>query len=198
MSKTRVATPVATLSFPALTKAKLVNPNAPVEKHQYKYGCELIFGSDADLSAVKAAAQTAAAEKWGSDLPAEMRSPFRPGAVRAQKGHTGYEGEGVSFIGTKSPGKPTLAYLDAEGVIREFKDDPTEQLYPGCRVIANVTAYAYSMQGNEGVAFFINSVLKVGEGAKLGGLDLDSQFEGVDLGSLAADAAAHGADDTPF
>lgn len=74
MSKTRLVTPDAILSYP-----NLFVPRAMAEGMPEKYSCELIFPEGTDLTPLREAASAAAIQKWGDKLPANVRSPFRDG-----------------------------------------------------------------------------------------------------------------------
>jgi hypothetical protein len=46
--------------------------------------------------------------------------------------------------------------------------DPKE-IYPGAKVRASLRAYAYSVNGNNGVAFSLGNLQKVGDGPRMDG-----------------------------
>ena len=151
---TRVVTPVARLSYPAL-----FTPAKGMDGAEGKYQCELIFEPGEDLSKLKAAAKEAARTKWGDKIPANLRSPFREGDVdRSEK--DGYEGR--IFIGARSKDRPGVVV----GGGLEDCVDPRE-VYGGCYVRASVTAFAYDRSGNRGIAFALNNIQKLGEGTRL-------------------------------
>ena len=73
--------------------------------------------------------------------------------------------------------------------------DP-DDIYSGCICVASVTAFAYDQAGNKGVSFFLNSVLKLRDGDRLGGGGGGGSAES-DFAEAGIDAAAFG-EDTPF
>lgn len=172
MSDLRVITPQAILSYPNLF--------APRENQQGKlmYSAELVFTAGTDLSDLKAAATAAAKEQWGSNVPKGIRTPFD---IRWEQ--FGYP-EGSTFVRTNTQSAPGLVV----GPKRTIATD-TEAWYPGCIVIAELTARAYDISGSRGVKFFVNSVWRIRDGERLvkaantadtfGGVELDADAFGA-------------------
>lgn len=156
-SKKSLVAPVATLSFPALFRAK------SFDGQPEKYSCTLIFDEAAqgtpEFAALKEAARNAVREKWADKVPANMRSPFRSGEEKSFEGY----GPGKIFINVSSKQKPRV--VDAQ--VRDVTDE--SKAYPGCRVRASLGVYAYDNKGNKGVAFGLRNVQIVGDGPRLGG-----------------------------
>lgn len=164
----RVQTPTCTISYPHIFKpAPGPKAGQPGADEDLKYSAAFVFDPGADLSALKKAAVFAATEKWG-DAVAEMiriddlRFPFRKDAVR--KGYT----EGSVFLNARSNRKP--------GVVSRFADPETgrpqvitdeSKIYPGARVKASLTAFAYDQKGNKGVSFALNNIQLIGDGERL-------------------------------
>jgi len=165
----RVITPMARLSYPNLFVATAVK-----EGDEKKFSCELIFGKGADLTKLRAAAKAAATKKWPSNMPKNLRSPFRNGDAR--EGKKGYD-DGVIFIGARDKSKPEI-------VIGREKlpcEDPSK-VYGGCYVIASVTAFGYDQTGNKGVAFALNSLWVIKDGEPFGSRkDAQADFADTDI-----------------
>lgn len=125
----------------------------------YKYSTRLLFDKSADLTALKKAAQEAATQKWGDKIPKDLRSPFRD---QGSKDITGYV-PGAVFITAKSKNKPGLINSKGQDIINP------DDLYPGCYVMAEIAAGTYDADGNRGVTFYLNHVMKVKDGERLGG-----------------------------
>ena len=153
----RFKTPRARLSFPSLFEKRQNDLGG-----EPRYEAQLIFDEaamkDPRFQKMKEGAARCASEKWGSKRPANMRSPFRDGS---EKEFDGY-GPGTSYITASSHSKPPA--------LREDREEATkEDLYPGCYVVAFVSPYAYDKKGNRGVAFGLDSIMKVADGEPLSG-----------------------------
>jgi hypothetical protein len=190
MSRSTVITPECVLSYPALFEPK------PTPSGEERYSACLIFGADADLSALKAAAKAAAESGWGSKAAAmlknrQLRWPFRDGAEK--EGRAGY-GSGTTFINVSSTRQPGVVsrYVGRDGKPLPI-DDPAE-LYPGCRVRASLVAFAYDVSGNKGVSFVLCNVQKLGEGERLDGrLRAEDEFDAFE--DAPVDLDVNGAND---
>ncbi len=153
MSTTKLITAEARLSFPNLFVAK-----APMDgKGEPKFDCVLLFPKTTDLSGLKAAASAAVKEKWGTKIPPGLRSPFRNGDEKELDGYKDH-----IFIRASSKSKP--------GVVDENLQPVMEagQIYAGCYVRASLNVYAYENSGNRGVAFGLNNIQKLRDGAPFG------------------------------
>lgn len=177
---TRVVTPIARLSYPYLFK-----PSKPMaDGGEAKYQCELIFSKDADLSELKKAVNQAAVAKWGSNIPKNLKSPFRSGDTD-REGKDGYEGS--IFIGARSKDRPGVVIgPDRMPCVNE------SDVYGGCYVICSVTAFAYDTSGNRGISFALNNVWKVRDGEGFG----NRQAADKEFSTVQVDADSFG--DTSF
>jgi hypothetical protein len=173
----RTLTPEARLSYPYLFERQ----RPMTGDGEGKYSCELIFGAGLDLSALKAAAEAAAREKWGDKIPKGLRSPFRDGAER--DGKAGYDN--CVFVTAKSTTKPEVI------TGRDQRQAEPDDIYGGCVVRASLTAYAYDHAGNRGVSFALNSVWKLRDGEQFATrVKAADEFAGVEI-----DADSFGAHD---
>ena len=158
----KATTPVGRVSYPNVFRAHQSELSGKLE-----YSVVLVFGPDADLSALKKAAQNAIVEKWGADKakwPANLRSPLRRCEDRAKEGvlPEGYP-EGGTFITIKSNQAPGLVDGNLQSIIEE------RDFYAGCYARATVAAYAYDVTGNRGVSFGLRNLQKTGEGEPISG-----------------------------
>ena len=155
---TKVMTPKFRVSF-----SNVFRPGKVLEEgKEPKYGLTLLFPKGADLSALKAAAQEAVTDKWGTDKTKwskNLRTPFRD---QGEKDFEGYE-DGAIFINATSKQKPGLVDQNTQDIIDE------SEFYSGCYARATINAFTYDVKGNKGVAFGLNNVQKLGEGDPLGG-----------------------------
>jgi hypothetical protein len=189
-AKTKLITPVATLSYPHLDKPQ--EPQGGVGKA--KYSAALVFKPGENLAEMVAAAITVAQAKWpGKDIPAmfannALRSPFRKDG--AEKGYA----DGSVFINVRSEQPPQIVSTypgpDGKPMLIEG-DDIVKQMYAGAQVRASVTAFAYDSNGNKGVSFALGNIQKVGDGPRIDGrkaatdeFDADLSAAPVDLASL--------------
>lgn len=145
-------------------------------KQVMEYSLQALFPKDADLSALKAAAKQAAVDKWGTDVPKNLRSPFR---IEKQDGSVpdALE-EGGSFMNFKTTKQPGVIDAARQDII-----DPVE-FYSGCWARASVNAFAYGGPGTKfspGVAFGLQNLQKLEDGDPLGGtrVKASDEFEAV-------------------
>lgn len=205
MSDLKLNTPVCTLAYP-----KLATPDAMNEGDTKQYSVELIFDVDEDLSALTTATRNAAQEKWGSKVPKVLKHPIRDGdACRESEAYAGRK-----FMAARSKSKPKCYVKDADGkivlvdtLIPSSITDPVERdlaikakieevFYPGCKVVVNVTAAAFDT-GSNGLKFYLNAVMFVADGERLGGAGGASADDFANVDAEVCSAVA-GEDDVPF
>lgn len=166
-----VMTPEFRVSYPYLLSPQ--QPMANSASKDPKYSVVMLFPKNADISKLKAAATAAIAEKWGADKakwPKGLRSPFRNQGEKSSEGYV----DGAIFVTATSKQKPGVVDASVQPVI-----DPS-QIYAGCYARATVRAYAYSQQGNNGVAFGLQNFQKLREGDSLSGrMKPEEEFEPV-------------------
>lgn len=181
MAASNTLTPEFRASFVALFR-----PSAPQGSNQEpKYSIRAMFPPTTDLKALKAAAQQAAAEKWGDKIPKSLRSPFR----RNDELENPVPGIGDDWIvmtfSAKQDRRPGLVGPKLEDII----DDSL--IYSGCWMRAEVRPYAYDNQGNRGVSFGLQNAQKLRDDDPLGSARIPANkvFEPVE-GATASGAAA--------
>jgi len=155
-------TPKFRVSYPNVFKPQLNKMSGKTE-----YSVVALFSKDADLKALRKAADEAVIEKWGADKtkwPKNLKSPFRDQAEREKEGvmPAGHE-KGAVFMNLKSKNKPGVVDQNVQAIIDE------SEFYPGCWAIASVKAYAYDQAGNRGVSFGLNNIQKVKDGEPFSG-----------------------------
>lgn len=156
-----LVTPEALASFPVL-----VTPKPTAEGAEPKYQLTLVFDKAAQQSpefrALKAAAEKAAKDKWGTEMPRKLKSPFLT-VDDLNNVPDGYDDDCV-FIRTTSKNKPQVVGRDPS-----VKIDAAE-VYPGMVVRASVRPYAWSHKtGGNGVSFGLGNVQIIRDGRRLGG-----------------------------
>jgi len=166
----KVMTPKFRVSFPNVFK-----PTAFQVGQDPKYSVVMLFDKSCDLKALKDLARRAAVDKWGentSKWPKGMRNPFRDGDEE-KPGVDGYEN--VTFVSASSKIKPGLVDSNVQPIIGE------DEFYAGCYARATLTAYAYDIAGNRGVAFGLQNIQKLADGERFSGRSsAESEFEAVE------------------
>lgn len=188
--KVRVITPEGILSYPHLDA-----PQKAEEGKKAKFSATIIFPAGTDLTALKAAAAQAVVEKYGPTKAAELLKPdssFKK-PFRTDVSEKGYP-EGSTFINARSDNKPGAVYNRAIPGTKTPEQIPVdkvkEELYPGAKVRASVTAFTYDNNGNRGVSFALNNVQKLGDGTRLDSrVAAEDEFD-ADLSAAPADLSS--------
>lgn len=148
-------TPEALISYPHLFTAQ-----EGMSGGEPKFSASFIFTEEQtktpEFAALKDAAATVISEKWGANIPSNVRSPFREDG--ASKGYP----ENCVFLGAKSKHQPGLVDWNLEPL-------SSGDVYPGAVVRARVSCFAYDVNGNRGVAFGLDAVQKLRDGDRLDG-----------------------------
>lgn len=158
-------TPRARLSFPSLFEAR-----ASIAGQKPKFSATLIFDLEAqktpEWQALKAAEVAAIHEEWGSKKPAGLKSPFRKAEEKQNDDGTFKLGfaAGFAFMNVTAQEK-----FPPKVVLRNGKDATEKDVYGGCYVRAQLTAFAYDTNGNRGVSFGLRGVQKLEDGEAFGG-----------------------------
>ena len=165
-------------------------PQKPMNPGQdAKYSIVALFEPGADLSALKNAAGQAVIDKWGADKekwPKNLRSPFRDQGEK--EGTDGYV-KGALFLTATSKLKPGVV-VRQNGALHDIIEE--KDFFSGCSCILSVRPFAYDHNGNRGVSFGLQHVLKVADGEPLGGRTRPTDdFKAImDEPSAAAGASA--------
>ena len=176
----RVVVGPVVLSYP-----KLVTPDrqGDDEDGEAKYSAELyIYQDNPQLQKIMTqlhdAVNYVVRAKWPNGAP---RFPNLPIRGLQEKDPAKYTGPPGFFLRANSTQRP---WLGVGADRRPPVDD--DEIYAGCLVYVGLTANAYQFKdkknGNElrGVKWYLNSVLKVGDGPRLAGrVDGAKDFEGV-------------------
>jgi hypothetical protein len=138
---TKVITPEAVISYP-----HIFEPQTPPGATEPVYSCSLVFPDGTDITELKAAALAVGKEKWGDKFKAllqsgKIRMPFREDGV--EKGYP----EGAVFMNVKSKQAPQ--------VVSKFAGPDGKP--------------AYSVNGNNGVAFSLGNIQKTDDGPRMDG-----------------------------
>lgn len=156
---TKVVTGVIRLSYVHLAQPYGINGSEP------KYSCCVLIRKDDTytLNALNAAIAVAKEEgkvKWGGKVPAVLKLPLRDGDLEKPDDEA-YAG--CFFFNCSSKVRPTMLDRLTNEIL-----DPTE-VYSGCYAKVSVNLYAFSMNGNKGIAVGLNHVQKIKDGEAFGG-----------------------------
>lgn len=189
---TKLITPIALLSYPHLHQ-----PQPSTDGKAPKYSACLIFTPDtladakekAFLDLMQQAAIDAINAKWpGKAQQLLAGEGFRKGFRRDAEAK-GYPA-GSIYINVRAQHQPGIVYSHAEAGTNRPAKMPQErikdEMYPGAKVRASVSAFAYDNNGNKGVSFGLNNLQKIGEGPRLDGrVAAENEFD-VDLSQAPA------------
>lgn len=139
-----------------------------------RYSINMIWDKSTDLSNLFGIIKQAAHEKWGSNLPANLHNPIRPGTEITDKEGNYKPGFGPEVVFTKASTKLSIWIVNANN----DKIINPDELYSGCYAWANVTAWAYSVGNNQGVSLNLHSLQKTKDGERIiTGVDNSNDFK---------------------
>ena len=188
---TRIITPVCILSYPHLDKVQtpIAGSSGPP-----KFGAVFVFTDLKDIATLQAAANEA--------FEAAITDPNKRKQMQASPGFksgfrtdvANYESIGGKvYINARSDTKPGAVYAYPD---ESAEPDPTtgrkppkcipderyaDDLYPGAKVRASVTAFYFDKAGNRGIGWALNNVQKIGDGVRLDSRRAaDAEFEATE------------------
>lgn len=148
--------------------AYLFEPQSGMDGGEPKYSVTLLVPKDDKVTlnkmkaALKLAAENGKSTKFGGKIPSNLKQPIRDGDTDdAADGKEGYPGH--YFVRCASKTAPGI--VDSTG--QKILD--SSEVYSGCYGRASLNAYAYNTNGNKGVTFGLNNVMKLEDGESLGG-----------------------------
>lgn len=162
----RVMTPEFIVSYPHLFKPSAI----PGTNQEPKYSVCMLFPKNTDMSKIKDLINSVLKDKYKTkeEIPSNLRNPIRDGDVD-KPNDASYKG--MYFINAKSKAKPGIVNQQLEEILDE------NELYPGCKARAYITAYHYNQAGNIGVGISLQTMQKTGEGERLGGTSFDAMSD---------------------
>lgn len=139
-------------------------PTAPRENPNgaKKYSIRAVFMPGSDLSVLKAQAQQAAVDKWGTNIPKSIRSPFRTNEELDNPIPGIPDDAVVMTFSAAEDRRPGIVDSQLQDIIDE------SEVYSGAWFRAQVRAYAYEASGNRGVSFGLQNVQKTRDDDPLG------------------------------
>jgi len=162
----KLVTPEFRASF-----AHLFKPKASQQGGDPKFSITMMFPKSTDISALKKAAELAVRERWGANVPKNLRSPFKDGdtdvletsgVLRSEK-YPEQKGHVVIQASTKT--KPGVVDHNVQPIMEE------SEFYSGCYARATINAFTYGGEGTQqrpGVTFGLHNIQKLREGQPFG------------------------------
>lgn len=169
-NKTKVVTGVVRLSY-----ANIAKPKAFKEGDEPSYNATLLIPKDSpDVAKIKAAlkalydanAQSTfkRGEKvlpFGSD---KLWNPLRDGDEWLEEHPSAKEYEGCYFLKASARNMPGIYDKDKQEIL-----NVDQEIYSGVFARAAIQGYVFNKEGNIGYGFFLNSLMKIKDGDRLGG-----------------------------
>lgn len=171
--KTRIVIPCR-LSYAQVWEGK------PDDKGKIKFSTVLLIPKDDEKtlakinSAVKAAIEEGKSKLANSKgvVPKTIKLPLRD-ADEEDVDDVNYEG--MMFFNATSTRKPQIVDRRVQPILDQ------EEVYSGCYCNVSVNFYAFSVDGNKGIAAGLNNIQKVKDGEHLaGGSSAEDDFEDLD------------------
>lgn len=145
--------------------ASVFQPKAAMDGGEPKYSVVLLIPKK-DTKTIEEikkdiqAAINAGKEKWNGKVPTNVKTPLRDGDEERPDRP---EFKGMYFIQASSKMKPQVVDRNLQAII-----DPTE-FYSGCYGRASINFYAYSVNGNKGIACGLGNIQKLEDGESFTG-----------------------------
>lgn len=174
-NNTKVVTGVVRLSY-----ANIWEPKAPLGGGDPRYSCSLIIPKNdkETVDAINAAIECAIREgigKFGGKIPsrAQLKLPLRDGDL--ERDDDAYKG--CWFINANSKTAPQVV----DRRVRPILDH--SEIYSGVYAKVSISLFAFSVNGNKGVACGLGNIQKIRDGEPLGGhSSASADFDTVDDG----------------
>lgn len=100
----------------------------------------------------------ASTAKWGGKVPANLKTPLHDGDVEKADNSIF---KNKYYINAKSSVKPEVVDSNLEAIINQT------DIYSGCSGNVSITLYAYSHNGNRGIAACLGNIQKIKDGNPL-------------------------------
>lgn len=166
MGRKAIISPVAFLSFPHLDQPQ----QPPIDKKtgkpqgEAKYSVALVWPEGTDLTELQNEVVTVAVERFGAGAVAKLKSGALKNPLRGNPADVAEKKypKGSTFTNARSAMKPQGAFPWKESGKDIAALVPADRMkdvfYPGAKVRASLTAFAYDTAGNRGVSFGLGNV----------------------------------------
>lgn len=168
-------TPIATGAAPTkvitgkvrLSYAHLFEPFSTQPDQEPKFSCVLLIPKTdvetiAKLREAQATALEAGKVKFGGTIPKNWKDTIKDGDVEGDL-ERNPEYEGHLYMTVSSKTRPGIV----DQAVQPIMD--SSEVYSGCYARVSINAFAFNQQGNKGVSFGLNHVMKIADGEYLGG-----------------------------
>ena len=162
----QVITPQAVMCFSYLT--------SPDDKGKFR--AELVFAEGTDIAGMQAASDAVSKLAFPGK---KTKSGVLTGERITTSGEPHDSAEGVirPWSKAKPDGECGIVFRHIKDVRQKLSADEARKLfYDGCIVRASVTPFSYDNDGNKGVSWFLNEILFVDDGNRIGGSNAASAF----------------------
>lgn len=152
-------------------------PKAMDEKSEPKYSVSIIIPKNDKatldrvmkaIEAAKTAGKAKLADKTGK-IPVNLKTPLRDGDVDRADDEAYADS---FFINASSNRRPGLVDAQLNEIIAP------EEFYSGCYGRASINFYAFSVNGNKGIAAGLQNIQKLSDGEPLAGTSASQDFGG--------------------
>ena len=137
---------------------------------QLKYSCSLLIDKkdtktvEAIRAAIEKAIEKGKATIWGGKVPKFRYEPLRDGDAELASGDKEDKAyEGRYFLNCTSNDAPGVVGADAKPLMNQ------NDLYAGCIVRGDISAFPYKNSGNSGVGWGLQNVMLISDGERLDG-----------------------------
>lgn len=163
--------------------AHVWEPKAHNEGDKPKYSVSIIIPKtdkttlDKMDKAIAAATAEGKASKWGGKVPGRLKTPLRDGDDE-RPDDPAYAN--AFFLNASSLSMPGIIDTNRNEILDK------DEFYSGCYGKASLNFYAFSANGNKGVAVGLNNLLKTKDGEPLGSVsvkaedDFANEFDAAD------------------
>ncbi len=177
----KIITPEFRAAYCGIFRATAPRENPDGKK---KYTIRAVFMPDTDLSEMKKAAANVAIEKWGKNVPKNVRAPFRLNEELDNPIPGVPDDAIVMTFSANEDRRPGIVDKNLNDII----DD--SECYSGAWFRAQVRPFTYDQAGNKGISFGLENVQKTKDDEPLGSgrMPANKAFEA--FGGSAGKAAA--------
>lgn len=155
----KIITPEFRAAYCGIFRATAPKENPDGKK---KFSMRAVFMPGANIDELKKAAAHVAGEKWGKNVPKNVRSPFRTNEELDNPIPGVPDDAIVMTFSANEDRRPGIVDKNLNDII----DD--SECYSGAWFRAQVRPYCYDQAGNKGIAFGLENVQKVRDDEPLG------------------------------
>jgi hypothetical protein len=177
MAKEVIITPKGIACF-----AKVFTP----DKESEKFEITIAMDKNSDFTELKRVIKETAVETWGTFDPKIHQNPLKIAAADKVEKYPVLKDKVILTAKTKYA--PAILNLAKEEITSR------EEFYSGCVVRVSLTPNAWEYKGRKGVGFYLQNILKVADGERLGG----SGVKGSEFGDMFEEGSSADSAETDF